>query len=122
LVSYNCTDSVDITVTQNILEGATIPVAPGGNTTIILTAFDEAGNSAQCSFTLNIIDDIDPAFTTCPGNQTAYVNSSCNAILGNYATLAAATDNCAGAVTITQSPVAGTSTVSYTHLRAHETG
>ena len=108
-LSDNCTDSVDITVTQNILEGATIPVAPGGNTTIILTAFDEAGNSAQCSFTLNIIDDIDPAFTTCPGNQTAYVNSSCNAVLGNYVTLAAATDNCTGAVTITQSPVAGTS-------------
>jgi gliding motility-associated-like protein len=107
-LSDNCTDSVDINVTQNIAVGAVVPVAPGGSTTIILTAIDEAGNSAQCSFTLNAIDNINPVFTTCPSNLLAYVNSNCNAVLGNYTALAVATDNCAGAVTITQSPVAGT--------------
>lgn len=104
----NCTDSVDIVVTQNILEGSTIPVLPGGSTTIILTAEDETGNTSQCSFTLNIIDDLDPMFTFCPVDTVIYVNNNCDGVIGDYTLAATASDNCSGPLTFSQSPIPGT--------------
>lgn len=107
-LSDNCTDSANIIVTQSIIENSIIPVAPGSSTTITLTAVDEAGNSSQCSFTLNIIDDIDPTITSCASNTSIPVNNTCQGILGNYAALTTATDNCSGTLTYTQNPIAGT--------------
>jgi len=106
-LSDNCTDSAFIVVTQNIPEFSTIPVLPGGSTTIILTATDEAGNSSTCSFTLNIIDDIIPAFTFCPGDTTIAVDNNCDGLVGNYMTTATASDNCSGSLTFTQNPPVG---------------
>lgn len=104
----NCTDSVDIVVTQNILEGSTIPVLPGGSTTIILTAEDETGNTSQCSFTLNVIDDQDPVFTFCPVDTVIYVNNNCDGVIGDYTVTATASDNCSGPFLFSQSPTPGT--------------
>lgn len=46
----------------------------------------------------------------CPPNQTVYMSASCQGVMGNYVTLASATDNCASGsdFTYTQFPVAGT--------------
>ncbi len=41
----------------------------GGVTTVTYTAYDAAGNSATCSFTVTVNDDEDPIIT-CPGDQT----------------------------------------------------
>ncbi|TXI83470.1 MAG: HYR domain-containing protein [Crocinitomicaceae bacterium] len=105
-LSDNCTDSVDINVTQNIAEGSTIPIAPGGSTTIILTAFDEAGNSAQCSFTLNIVDETLPTIT-CPDDTVIYTNSNCQAFIENYIQDAIVSDNCSSTFTFIQNPPLG---------------
>lgn len=107
LLSDNCTDSVNILVTQSVPVSSIIPVLPGNSTLITLTAFDETGNSTQCVFTLNIIDDINPAFTFCPGDTNIYVNNNCDGVIGDYAALSTASDNCAGPLTFSQSPPAG---------------
>lgn len=106
-LSDNCTDSLLILVTQNIAEFSVIPVAPGSSTTITLTAFDETGNSSQCSFTLNIIDDIDPVFTYCPVDTVIYVNANCDGTIGDYTVDATVTDNCSTVFSFVQNPPAG---------------
>jgi gliding motility-associated-like protein len=105
-LSDNCTDSASIVVTQNITQGSTILVPPGSSTTIILTAFDETGNTAQCSFTLNIIDDVAPIIT-CPSDTTIITNSNCDGFIGNYLAGAIVTDNCSSSFTYIQNPPQG---------------
>jgi gliding motility-associated-like protein len=107
-LSDNCTDSINITITQNIPPLTIVPLLPGDFTTIILTAEDEAGNTAQCSFTLNIIDNIPPAITSCPSNPTIYLNSICQGNVGDYTGQVVASNNCSGLVTYSQSPIPGT--------------
>ena len=59
------------------------------------TAFDNCGNTAQCSQTIDVVDDTPPVIT-CPADQ----NFECNAIGAfNNAT---ATDNCDQSVTPTE--------------------
>jgi gliding motility-associated-like protein len=107
LLSDNCTDSANILVTQIPLEFTVIPVTPGNSMTVTLTAMDEAGNSSQCTFTLNVIDLNPPAFTTCPGPSTIYLDNNCDGFIANYMTSAAAIDNCSGTLTFTQNPPVG---------------
>jgi gliding motility-associated-like protein len=107
-LSDNCTDSAFILVTQNIPEFSIVPVLPGNSTIITLTAEDETGNTSQCTFILNIIDDIAPMITQCPSDTSIYVNATCQGTIGNYAPLTLATDNCSGTLTYSQSPVFGT--------------
>jgi hypothetical protein len=80
-----------------------------GTTVITLTVTDASGNSANCTFNVNRVDTTAPV-VTCPGNQTIASTGACTGVLGNYVSLASATDNCTatGAITITQSPAAGT--------------
>ncbi len=107
LLSDNCTDSVDIFVTQTPLEFSVIPLSPGNSTNVTLIATDETGNTSQCSFTLNIVDIIPPVFTTCPAASSIYVDSNCDALIANYMTSAVAIDNCSGSLTFTQNPPVG---------------
>lgn len=104
LLSDNCTDSANIIITQSIPASSIIPVLPGNSASVTLTAFDESGNSAQCTFTLNIIDLIIPAFTFCPPDTVIYLNSNCDGLVGNYMSLATGTDNCSGSITLMQNP------------------
>lgn len=106
-LSDNCTDSALIVLTQSIPESSVIPVVPGGSTTVTVTATDESGNTDQCIITMNIIDADNPVIMVCPPTTNLAVNSSCNAVLGNYAGLLTATDNCGSPLTITQSPAPG---------------
>ena len=92
-----------VTVTQSPVVGTVI----SSNTTITLTADDGNGNTTDCTFDVTITDNIAPAIT-CPANQAANFDVSCQYTLLDYTALATATDNCTAVVTVTQSPVAGT--------------
>src|SRR5260370_23223898 len=77
-------------------------------------AVDAAGNSATCSFTVKVIENVAPVITNCPSTATVLVNASSKVTIPAYT--ATVTDNC-GTTTLTQSPAAGT--VLSTHNTAH---
>ncbi|MEN9640315.1 MAG: hypothetical protein RLZZ262_2184, partial [Bacteroidota bacterium] len=80
-----------------------------GVTTIEYTAYDAAGNTGTCTFTVTVNDNVNPTII-CPATQTLTLNSSCAGTLGDYRSLATVADNCtaAGSLTVTQSPAVGT--------------
>jgi len=109
LLSDNCTDSVDIVVTQDIPETTLFASGPGGFETITVTATDEAGNSTQCVITVNIIDDMSPT-PTCPADTNVYVDANCDGLIEDYTGDVTVTDNCTSQANmiISQSPLPGT--------------
>lgn len=108
-VSDNCTDSINIIITQSIPEFTVLTSGPGGTETITLTATDEAGNSTQCTFTLNIIDATLPV-PVCPSDTSVYVDNNCDGLLPDYTSFVMSTDNCTASMNIivSQSPTPGT--------------
>jgi hypothetical protein len=84
-------------------------VFPLGTTMVTWTANDGNGNTTTCMQTVNVTDNVRPAIT-CPAAQDLNLNANCSATLPDYRSLAAVSDNCspAGSITITQSPAAGT--------------
>lgn len=114
-VSDNCTPLLDITVTQSPNSGNTLS-SHGTTQVITLTAEDNSGNDNQCQFTITLTDTIAPLIN-CPGNQNTVVDASCNATVSDYTGLATFSDNCSlnGNITITQSPIAGSTVNSGTH-------
>lgn len=108
-LSDNCTDSVDIVVTQDIPEFTVLGGGPGSTQTITLTAVDESGNSSQCSIDLLIIDNFNPSIA-CPADTSIYVDASCNGTVPDYTGEVTASDNCTsvGNLIYTQSPTIGT--------------
>ncbi len=107
-LSDNCTDSMDIVVTQDIPEFTVISTGPGSTEIITLTATDEAGNSTQCFLTINIIDATPPV-PVCPADTTGYVDNNCNGVLPDYTSFVVKTDNCSSPsnITVSQSPAPG---------------
>jgi gliding motility-associated-like protein len=104
--SDNCVTSI-ITVTQSPVVGTVIT----GTTTITLTATDQDGNSASCTFDVILLDSTPPTITSgCPANQNGNADASCGFALPDFTSAITVTDNCgtSASVTITQSPVAGT--------------
>src|SRR5260221_38644 len=87
--------------TSNHNSGDTFPV---GITTVTYNAVDGAGNSATCSFTVKVIENVAPVITNCPASGNVFVNASCKFTIPTYT--ATVTDNCGA--TLTQSPMAGT--------------
>ncbi|OFZ14437.1 MAG: hypothetical protein A3D92_19520 [Bacteroidetes bacterium RIFCSPHIGHO2_02_FULL_44_7] len=108
-LSDNCSDSVDIIVTQDIPEFTVLPFGPGGSQVIVITATDEAGNPTTCNVTLNIIDEIPPTLT-CPADTNIFVNANCEALITDYLAGAIVSDNCTSlaAITLSQAPPSGT--------------
>lgn len=86
-----------------------------GDTLITLTATDANGNATSCSFSLLPSDNISPVIT-CPGSQQAQFNASCSFEMADYTASGTVTDNCSSAmnITVTQTPVAGTSHIANT--------
>ena len=97
-VTDNCPGA---TVSFNPVSGSTFPL---GQTTVIATAMDAAGNTAICAFTVTVVDNLPPSIT-CPNNITV---SNANNQCGAFVTFPAPTlsDNCSG-VTFSYSPASG---------------
>ncbi len=108
-LSDNCSDSVNITVVQDIPANTVLGAGPGGSQVIVLTATDESGNSSTCNFTLNIIDTISPT-SVCPADTSVFVDNNCDGLLPDYTAFVVESDNCSSAsnITTTQSPTPGT--------------
>lgn len=73
-----------------------------------LMARDVAGNTGTVSFEVTVIDEIAP-LVTCPDDQTISVEATCEYTLQDFTNGASVSDNCQGAITMEQSPTAGTS-------------
>jgi len=74
---------------------------------VTITATDASGNSSTCSATITVVDTTVPTIVTCASNQTAEAVASCGAPVPNFTAGVIATDNCTSSLTITQSPLAG---------------
>jgi gliding motility-associated-like protein len=94
------TDNCSATVTTTHTIGSTFPL---GETTVTYEAEDAAGNTAMCSFTVTVVDNVAPVFTNCPGNIALSATSSCGSI-GTWGPLNVS-DDCD--VTITSSHNSG---------------
>lgn len=96
----------DACVVPNIVQ---IP-APGtivtGDLTVTLVARDGALNNRNCQFDVDFQVPGPPAIN-CPGNQTLSPNGLCQHILGDYTTLASASDECED-FAVVQTPAPGT--------------
>jgi hypothetical protein len=81
-------------------------IFPVGTTTITYTATDDAGNTADATQTVTVIDNTVPVITA-PAPTSASAGPTGQAAIPNVVATATASDNC-GPVTLTQSPLAGT--------------
>jgi len=104
----NCSDPTAITVTQDIAPGTVFNglVPPG--ITVTLTAEDESGNTADCSFAVFIEDEIDPTVDCSAANQIIALDENCNGEMPDLIPDLITDDNCsANVLTIIQEPAAG---------------
>jgi hypothetical protein len=85
--------------------GTTFPL---GITTVTYVATDQYNNQSTCSFTVEVIDNIDPVISGCPVNADVALNAGCSYTVPNFLTGVTATDECDANVLIAQSPAAGT--------------
>ena len=81
-------------------------IFPVGTTTITYIATDSAGNSAQTTQTVTVVDNTPPTFTA-PAPVTVSANSSGQAPVPNFVAGIVGQDNC-GTVTLSQNPTSGT--------------
>ena len=99
------TDSCDafLTITQVPAPGTIITTQQ----LVTLTATDDDGNSASCSFNVVVDDPIAPILT-CPNDSTVYVDSICNFTIPDFSGSLVINDNCDQNPTIVQTPAIGT--------------
>ncbi|RYD04963.1 hypothetical protein N752_11835 [Desulforamulus aquiferis] len=90
----------DVSITCKPVSGSFFPV---GTTQVNCTAKDECGNTASCSFSVNVVDNEPPAIT-CSGDITVFDTSGLNGARVNFTVMA--TDNCPG-VTVVSNPPSG---------------
>jgi gliding motility-associated-like protein len=92
-----------VTVTQAPASGTVITVS----TPIWLYADDGNGNIDSCAFNVIPADNTAPSIA-CPADQNVSFSASCDYTLLDYTSTATTSDNCSGAITVTQSPASGT--------------
>lgn len=104
-VSYTASASDNcegIALSYSHISGSTFNV---GITMVTVTAIDASGNESECTFTIAVSDDEDPAIT-CPGPKVETTDEgSCSK---NVSYTASASDNCEMA-SVTCSPTSGSS-------------
>jgi hypothetical protein len=86
-----------------------------GNNTITWTVTDASGRTATCQQTVTVRDTQNPTIT-CPSNQEAGLNNNCMLTVPDLRGLVTTNDNCG--LTITQSPLQGT-TIASSHNQTH---
>ncbi|MBX2890181.1 MAG: HYR domain-containing protein [Saprospiraceae bacterium] len=76
---------------------------------------NDAGEATGCpEWSFSKADGQAPVITNCGSDQTLFANANCQATLGNYTGNVTYMDNCPGAASVTQSPMAGTTISSNT--------
>src|ERR1051325_443732 len=106
-----CASNVTFTVTAtDNCSGPTVSNSPPsgfpfpvGTTLVTSTATDPAGNAAQCTFTVTVLDAAPPVLT-CPANITT--DAAPGQCASNVTFTVTATDNCSGP-TVSNSPPSG---------------
>src|SRR5207244_2497948 len=106
-VSDNCSATNEITLTQDPAAGTLVGL---GVHTITVTATDEAGNSASCTASFTVTDNIPPLITTCASNRNAFADGLCQAPVPDVTASGLVATDCNGSapLQITQTPAAGT--------------
>jgi gliding motility-associated-like protein len=87
-----------------------------GTSIVSYTATDNAGNTSTCSFTVTVIDNSPPVFSSCPSAITVPGSDDCQAVVSWPVPVA--TDNCSVTITTNHNsgesfPI-GTTAVTYT--------
>jgi hypothetical protein len=82
-------------------------IFPVGDTTITYTATDAIGNTASAIQVVTVVDNTPPRLIV-PTPPTSPTNSSCEAAIPDLVSQSTGSDNCAGVLTLSQSPVADT--------------
>ncbi|MBW7864747.1 MAG: HYR domain-containing protein [Candidatus Hydrogenedentes bacterium] len=98
-------DCVNVDISQDPAAGTLVGL---GDTTVTITAMDNAGNMDTCTATLTVEDTTPPEITVCAPGDGAVADGNCEAMVPDFTGAVAATDNCDIAPVITQDPVAGT--------------
>lgn len=101
--AYTLVYSLSSTCSPTISSGTTFPV---GTTAVYVKATDAFGNTSTKSFTVTVKDAQAPTITSPLTNLNLQVD--CGKCYATFCYTPKATDNCAGAVTVTVSPASGT--------------
>lgn len=106
LLTEVTTTGCSVTKSQSPAAGSVVGT---GTYTVVITAENSAGE-VTCNATVTVADNTPPVITTCPAGTSASAGSSCQAPVPSVVGGVVASDNCtdASALTITQSPAAGT--------------
>ncbi|MCA1750385.1 MAG: HYR domain-containing protein, partial [Flavobacteriales bacterium] len=99
----NCDADLDVVQTAGPASGSLLDL---GETIYTFTATDEAGNVAECSYTVEVTDNEAPVFEDCPEDFTLFVGTETCVVEITYPT-PLATDNCSAEVTLTSGPESG---------------
>ncbi|NOT59061.1 MAG: CSLREA domain-containing protein, partial [Acidobacteria bacterium] len=107
VATNNCSSLGPLTITQSPAAGSMVGL---GVHSVTITVKDGMMNTVTCMTMLTVNDTTAPNIVSCATAQAAQANASCQAAVPNFVSQITATDNCtlAGALTITQSPAAGT--------------
>ncbi len=107
-VTDNCTDSVDVVVTQSAPAGSAVSGVLLPDTVITLTATDLSGNTDTCNFRILIRDTIAPTVDCSAATQVIALDADCNGSIPDLTPALISDDNCsAGALTTNQDPAPG---------------
>ena len=104
VASDNCSTSP--VIAQSPSAGTNLPA---GTYVVTITVTDAAGNRSQCTTSLTIADTTRPTVSYCAPSASVTANANCEGAIPDFVSTLVATDNCGtGALTISQSPPAGT--------------
>ncbi len=101
-------DNCNVVVTQSPLAGTLFGAAHNATQVVTFTVTDQGGNTATCTATLTLKDNIVPVITTCPPSRNvSTVLNTCSGVVPNLLPELVFVENCPGVV-IAQTPIAGT--------------